>query len=414
MMAAIFLIVRRNLRRHLYSSSVTVLSLSLALGLVMGIIHIENQAFKAFTRGAADYDAVLGARGSQLQLVLNSIFHLETSPGNIPWKIYQDVKTDPRVERAIPLAVGDHFGGFRVVGTTAAFFLTTPPFKTAPGGRQFEPGFAEAVLGSTVARETGLKVGSTFHPAHGVATEGFGEHGNEYTVVGILQHSNSPVDRIICIPIEGIFRMDGHVLRGDGADYHPQPGQRIPDEHKELSSVLLKLKGPMAGFHLSEEIRRNHPGATLAYPVGKVMTDLFQKMGWANLILQIVAYMVVLVAAAAVSASLYNAMENRMAEFALLRTVGAGKGFLLLSVMTESCLMALGGCVGGFITYGGLSLAARHIISGQTGVVLEVFAFHPILVLGPAILVVLGALAGLVPGLKVYRHHPDDTLRLRT
>src|SRR5262245_19347546 len=101
---------------------ITTLAIALASGLVMSVFIIKDQAYSAFTGGAIGYDAVLGARGSQLQLVLNTVFHLETSPGNLPWAIYQTIASDTRVELAIPYAVGDNYQGFRIVGTTEEIF----------------------------------------------------------------------------------------------------------------------------------------------------------------------------------------------------------------------------------------------------------------------------------------------------
>ena len=69
----------------------------------MAVFIISQQARTAFTQGASGYEAVLGARGSQVQLVLNAVFHLETSPGNIPWSLYQRVSSWPGVERAVAL-----------------------------------------------------------------------------------------------------------------------------------------------------------------------------------------------------------------------------------------------------------------------------------------------------------------------
>ena len=88
----------------------------------MAVIGIKAQSVAAFTGGRIGFDAVLGARGSPLQLVLNTIFHLETSPGNIPWGMYQTMKNDPRVELAVPYALGDNYHGYRIVGTTTALF----------------------------------------------------------------------------------------------------------------------------------------------------------------------------------------------------------------------------------------------------------------------------------------------------
>jgi hypothetical protein len=92
----------------------------------------------SFIGGEAGFDAVLGARGSQLQLVLNAVFHLETSPGNIPWTMYEQLRRDPRVKLAIPYAVGDSYRGFRIVGTTSNIFTE---FEYSHGRKfQVEPG----------------------------------------------------------------------------------------------------------------------------------------------------------------------------------------------------------------------------------------------------------------------------------
>src|SRR6266576_4460943 len=98
-------LVRRSLRQHALSSAITVVSVGLAAGLTMAVFAINNQTYQAFTGGDVGFDAVLGARGSQLQLVLNTVFQMETSPGNIPWSMYTEIARHPRVALAIPYAV---------------------------------------------------------------------------------------------------------------------------------------------------------------------------------------------------------------------------------------------------------------------------------------------------------------------
>src|SRR5258706_15420331 len=134
-MNAIVMIVRRSLRQHAVSTLVTVTSVALATGLVMAVFCVRQQTYDAFTGGPVGFDAVLGARGSQLQLVLNTVFHLETSPGNLPWATYEAIKADPRVALAVPYAVGDNYQGFRIVGTTEEMF-TKFEYRA---GRKFQP-----------------------------------------------------------------------------------------------------------------------------------------------------------------------------------------------------------------------------------------------------------------------------------
>jgi putative ABC transport system permease protein len=401
------LIVSRSLRQHALSTLVTVASVALACGLVMAVFAVRKQANDAFIASSVGYDAVLGARGSQLQLVLNTVFHLETSPGNIPWSLYEAVKKDPRVELAVPYAVGDNYKGFRIVGTTDDIFSK---FEYAPGkkfqfaaGNPFNSQRAEAVIGSFVAQRTGLTVGSVFNPYHGINYNESMKHADEYVVTGVLAPSNTPSDRVVWIPIDGIFRMSGHVLRGAGTDFQAAANQEIPDANKEVSSVMLKFKSPQAGMALDQMINKQGKVATLAWPIDRVLLELFDKIGWMDQVLGMVAYLTMAVAAASILASIYNTMNERRREFAILRALGARRGTVFSAIVFEAATIATLGSVGGFVVYAVIVGAAAAVIRAQTGVVLEVLQGHTILVAAPALMIALGALAGVVPALKAYR-----------
>ena len=406
-LGGLLLIVRRSLRQHALSTVVTVLSTGLATGLVVAVFSINAQTYEAFTGGATGFDAVLGARGSQLQLVLNAVFHLETSPGNIPWEMYQAIKRDPRVALAIPYAVGDNYRGFRIVGTTEEIFSGLEDaqgrhLQFQPGGHPFDPEKHEAVIGSFAAQRARLSVGSTFHPYHGVVFNENMRHADEYTVVGVLKPTNTPADRVVWIPIDGIYRMSGHVLRGTGEMYQPTPGEAIPDASKEVSAVMLKLKNPQMGFLLDQTVNKQGRVATLAWPIGAVMADLFDKMGWVHKILALVAYLVVLVAAGSILASIYNSINERRREFAILRALGARRRTIFSAIVLEATSIALLGTVFGFAVYFVILGAAAVIVRAQTGVVLSAAYMHPALLLAPLGMVAMGALAGIVPAIKAY------------
>lgn len=401
------LIVRKSLRQHLLSTVITIVSVALAAGLMMAVFAIDSQTYKAFTGGPMGFDAVLGARGSQLQLVLNSIFHLETSPGNIPWQLYTTIKEDPRVELAIPYALGDNYRGYRMVGTveeilTRFEYQPGQKFSLQPGGRKFDSSRREAVIGSFVAQRTGLGLNSRFKPYHGLVFNEEDQHGEEFLVVGVLEPTNTPADRVIWIPIEGIFRMGGHVLRGSGTDYQAQSGQEIPDEHKEVSSVMLKFKNPQAGFALDQTINKQGKVATLAWPLGSVMAELFQKLGWVSRVLSLVACLVVLVVAGSVLASIYNTMNERRREFAILRALGARKRTVFSAIVLEAATISALGALLGFVIYALILAFAAAIIRNQTGVVLNLLALHPVHLFAPLGIILIGALAGIVPAFKAY------------
>jgi putative ABC transport system permease protein len=400
-------LVKRSLRQHALSTTVTVGSVALAVGLTMAVFSIQNQTRSAFTGGQAGFDAVLGARGSQLQLVLNAVFQLETSPGNIPWSLYKAVKADPRVKLAIPYAVGDNYYGFRIVGTTPDIFTEFEYQKdkhltVEKGGRAFDPNQKEAVIGSFVAQKLGLKVGSTIKPFHGLYFDPNMQHEEEFQVVGVLQPTNSPSDRVIWTPIDSVYRMKGHVLRGTGAEYTAKSGVEIPDADKEVSAVMLKFYSPQAGFMLDQTINRQGKVATLAWPIGKVMAELFDKMGWVSKILTLVAYLVMLVAAASILSSLYNTMNERRREFAILRALGARRSTVFSSITLEATVIAGLGSIVGYGVYLAIFALAAVVVRQQTGVVLDVFQFHPSLVVVPVTMTLLGTLSGFVPAMKAY------------
>lgn len=401
-------LVRRSLRQHALSSFVTIVSVGLAAGLTMSVFAINAQTYDAFTGGKVGFDAVLGARGSQLQLVLNTVFHLETSPGNIPWSLYREVAEDARVTLAIPYAVGDNYQGYRIVGTTPEMFTKFTyregqGFVIKSGGRVFDETKKEAVLGNYVAEKLGLTVGSTFNPYHGLQFSEREKHRDQFTVVGVMEPTNGPSDRVLWIPIEGIYRMSGHVLRGGGTVFRPTPDGAVPEEHREVSAVMLKLRNPQAGFLLSQTINQQGKVATLAWPIARVMSELFDRIGWVSRILTMVAYLIVVVAAGSILASIYNTMNERRREFAILRALGARRSTVFSAIVLEASTITTLGALLGFLVYGGILAAAFVIVRAQTGVVLDAFKFDPALWMTPLGMILLGALAGLVPAFKAYR-----------
>lgn len=407
-MSGIALLVRRSLRQHALSTTVTVGSAALACGLVVAVFSIQAQARAAFTGVPGGFDAVLGARGSQLQLVLNAVFHLETSPGNIPWRMYQEVKRDPAVKAAVPYAVGDNYRGFRLVGTSEEIFqlFELPGGRSprpAPGGRIFDSRRREAVLGDFAARGTGLRVGDTFHAYHGLVFDEQARHDEDYTVVGVLEPTNSPLDRVILVPIEGVFRMGGHVLRGAGENYEPKPEVPIPEEHKEVSAVLLKLRAPQHGMLLQQRYNTQGTAATLAWPVATVVAEFLRKFDWITRVLELLAYLVMIVAAGSILASIHNSMNERRREFAILRALGASRATVSAAIVAEAGTIAAAGGLLGLFVHAAVLAGAAAVVRAQTGVVMEWLRFHPAWVLAPAGMVVLGTLAGLLPARNAYR-----------
>ena len=392
-------IVFRSLRQHALSTTITSLSLALAAGLLMTIWVVKAQSSATFTRINGGFDAVLGARSSKLQLVLNAIFHLEASPANLAWDDYLEIRKNPSVQVAVPIAMGDNFGGYRVVGTLPEMFTQT---EYAPGrrhtvqppGRLFELGRQEAVVGSFAAKKLGLKRGDQFHPYHGLTYNEKEQHAESYLVVGVLEPSNTPADRVIWIPLEGVQRMAGHAV----------------ETATDVSAVLVKLRSPLAGRTLEMFYNKQGTRLTFAWPIGSTIAELLNKISWFDQVLALVAYLVAFVAAGSILASIYNSMNERRRQIAILRALGARRGTIFSSVVLEAVAIALLGVAVGFLVYGVILGAVGAVIRAQTGVMLDPFAWHPVLVWGPAGLIGLSALAGVVPAFKAYRTDVAENL----
>ncbi|MEM8709440.1 MAG: FtsX-like permease family protein [Planctomycetota bacterium] len=410
-MSSLFMIVSRSLRQHAVSTFITVLAAGLASGLVMSVFTVSEQSKVAFTGGQIGYDAVLGAKGSPLQLVLNTVYHLETSPGNIPWEIYEETKARRDVRYAIPYAVGDNLQGYRIVGTTSEIFDVFEyqegrGFEFARGGA-FSDTNMSAVLGSSVSKALGLDVGSEFRPSHGVFYQPGTEHKEVYTVTGVLEPTNTPADQVIWIPIEGIYRMEGHYV--DGGTKVVERGASIPNEWKEVSAVMIKYHSIAAGMFHKGDVDAGSV-ATLAWPIADVMGGFFNKMGWITKILLYVAYLVVVVAAFGLLASIYNTMNERRREFAILRALGARKRTVFSVIVLEAATIAFLGSLLGYAVYLGVLTVSAAIIREQTGVVMEAISYHPALVWTPIGMVIIGAIAGVFPALKAYSTDVARTL----
>ncbi|HEX2860499.1 MAG TPA: ABC transporter permease [Lacunisphaera sp.] len=391
-------LIYRSLRQHALSTLVTAGSIALAAGLLLTVWVVKTQSQSVFAATNSGFDAVLGARGSKLQLVLNAIFHLEASPGNLPASDVETIRRHPAVRTAIPIAVGDNYEGWRVVGTVPALFdveyLPGRPYTVAGAGRLFTEGSREAVVGAYVAKQLGWKTGDTFRPYHGLAFDPKAQHEETYTIAGILQPTGTPADRVIWIPLAGVQTMGGHDAR----------------TATDVSAVLIQLRAPTAGLMLDLMINKQGNRMTFAYPIGAIVADLFNKISWVDKVLTLLAWLVAVVAAASVLVSIYNSMSARQRDIAILRALGARRRTVFGAVVGEAASIGLLGAMAGFGVFAGFVSIVAGIVQAQTGVVLEPLKWNPVFWWGPATFVGLCVLGGMVPAFKAYRVPVAETI----
>lgn len=391
-------LIYRSLRQHALSTFVTAGSIALAAGLLLTVWVVKTQSQSVFAATNSGFDAVLGARGSKLQLVLNAIFHLEASPGNLAAADYEGIRRHPAIKTAIPIAVGDNYEGWRIVGTQAALFdveyLPGRKHAVAAGGKLFAEGTREAVVGAYAAKQLGWNAGDTFRPYHGLAFDPKAQHEEVYTVTGVLEPTGTPADRVIWIPLAGVQTMGGHDARAA----------------TDVSAVLIQLRAPTSGLMLDMMINKQGNKMTFAWPIGAIVADLFNKITWVDQVLTLLAWVVAAMASASVLVSIYNSMSARQRDIAILRALGARRRTVFGAVVGEAAVIGLLGSVIGLAVFAGFGAVVTGIIQAQTGVVLDPLKWNPIFWWGPATFVGLCALGGLVPAIKAYRVPVAETI----
>ena len=112
----------RYLRFRWLVSLLTVIGIGLGVALVCAVLALRHESERALSRDAGLYDLVAGGKGSPLQLVLSSVYHLDSPTGNLPYSDFERLRRDSRVLWVAPVGLGDNFSGYRIVGTESQFF----------------------------------------------------------------------------------------------------------------------------------------------------------------------------------------------------------------------------------------------------------------------------------------------------
>ena len=435
----------RNFCYRPLSSLLTTLSLALGVGLVVLVLSVFGVVNEAFTRNATfGYNLVVGPKGSPLQLTLNSVFYLSQPIENLPYSQYMEMfsqeKRQAMVDRlggdpelgtrdgkyaallaggfAIPLALGDYYGEFRVVGTTPEFFeklrygeALDRPFDFESGeafvAESEANGFFEAVLGSRVAAEMKVGVGDLLYPTHG-DPEGKG-HEDAFMITGVLNPTGTPNDRAAFVNLEGFYLMEGHAKPVDedlmGVDpKQPAPGGRrllsIPE--REVTSILVRNGNIMFAPGMQNMINESLE-AQAAAPVGEINKLMSMIVGPVMQALLGITLITCFVAAVGVLVAIYNSMNDRRRDIAVMRALGARRETVTAIIVFESFLIAIiGGVLGWILAHLAIVLYSGQIES-QTGIRVEFLSTSSYEIYILPVVLCLALLAALLPAWSAYR-----------
>lgn len=396
-------------------TALTLTGIALGAALIASVLTLRRESEAGFLRESGQFDLVTGAKGSPLQLVLSSVYHLDLPTGNIPYSRFEALRADSRMACAIPLGLGDNYRGYRIVGTEAGLFdlpdrqdLARKLFVLSEG-RLFEGDF-EAVVGAQVANQTGLKVGDRFSGAHGlVATPGSSEHREfPYRVVGILARSGGSSDRAIYVTLGSVWQIHDKESAMHRRSVGVAPAAAL-DEKREVTAVLLRLKAVGLRLWMSQEIQKRTE-AMAAIPVNEMLRLYQQILGPMQQALLSVAGLVVVVSALSITATLYQSAERRRRDLAVLRALGARPREILALVILESLLLTLLGLAAGWFTgHAGLAVAGPHL-RDSIGIGVAPWSADGVELAALGLVALGGLTAGLLPAGLAYRREPVTDL----
>lgn len=445
-------IAYKSIKQRALASSLTALSVALGVMLMVSVLVIHGIVERMFSQRSIGYDLIVGPKGSDLQLVLNTVYRISQPIENLPYLYYQELQKDPRIEVAIPIALGDvtEEGNFPLVGTTEIYF----EHEYAPGrefllqkGDIMHTSF-DAIIGSEVARVNRWDIGSQFQLMHGgAASEGGHKHDEKFTVQGVLAPTGTPNDKTVFIHLTGFFAIAGHDKPITEAvkrwrDFNGQPDDpaalaadvqewrkkcNLPEEEeehgheghhhhhalcdiqKEVTAVLLKMKTDTAALLYAAKLKKEYKAQAVnpIIPMTRLMNDV---VGNVRTVLIVLTGLIIAVSGVGIFVSIYNSMADRRKEIAIMRALGAQRTTVFSIILAESILLCFGGGMLGMLLGHGLVYGAAPIVAQKTGLLINPFAFEVVeLILLPA-LIALASLVGVVPGLTAYRTDVARTL----
>ncbi|MBL0744983.1 ABC transporter permease [Chryseolinea lacunae] len=405
---SLFTLVWSYLKARPLNTAINIVLLSLGIAVITILLLFNTQLEQKITDNARGIDLVVGAKGSPLQLILCNIFHVDFPTGNIKLKEADKIARNRLVKRAIPLALGDSYQSYRIVGTSREY-ADLYKAELARGAWWQLP--LEVTLGANVQRLTQLKLGDTFASSHGLTETGSDHADHRYVVKGVLKPTNTVLDNVILTAVESVWEVHEHAEENehthqattDSTVMHSRlvPSVAANDSLKEITSLLLTYRSPMGAIQLPRFV--NAQSSLQAASPAFETARLFSILGVGADIIMAFAYVLIVISGLSIFIALYNSLKERRYDMAIMRSMGATRTKLLVSVLLEGgVLTLLGSLVGVLMGHGVLILLSRLVEETQkAGISGMIFYSQEWVILGGSLL--LGLLCALIPAIQAYR-----------
>ncbi|WP_421791025.1 ABC transporter permease [Hyphobacterium sp.] len=413
----LLLLAVKSLANRKVSIALTMLSIILSVTLFLGVEKIRDGVRESFNSTISGTDLIVGARGGSVNLLLYSVFRLGDPTANISWDSYELISTAPNVDWAVPISLGDSHRGYRVVGTTAAYFDhygygRNQSLSFAEGQRL--DGIYDVVIGAEIARQLDYALGSELTLSHGIGEVSFAEHtGHNFRVVGILAPTGTPVDRSLHVSLEAIELI--HVGWQSGMAPSAEALAANPPDNltpESVTAVFVGVSSPIQILTLQRQINTYRGEALTAIMPGVALSQLWEVISVAERAFAAISILVILVGLTGILTALSSSINERRREMAVLRAAGARPSDIFGLLLLEAAVVALVAAAIGIVIANLAFAAIGAMISQRYGISLPP-GFGPeeayILVLMP----LAGALMGVWPAIRALRNALSDGLSIR-
>jgi putative ABC transport system permease protein len=399
-------LVWNYLKSKPFNTVLNIFLLGLGIAVITILLLFNNQLQQKIKENSKGIDLVVGAKGSPLQLILCNIFHVDFPTGNIKLYEAERLANHRLVKKTIPLALGDSYQNFRIIGTNKAY-AELYDGELAQGDWWKDD--LEVTAGAIVAEILGLKIGDTFASAHGLTTEGHAHEQALYVVKGILKKKGNVMDNLILTNVGSVWKVhdvNENEKKNIATDSVANPSSLVPsvsrgDSTKEITALLLQYRNPIAAIQLPRLIntQTNMQAASPAFETAR----LFSILGVGVDVLMGFAYVLIFISGLSIFIALYNSLKERQYDLAIMRSMGASRSKLFFSVILEGGILTVMGSFIGILLGHSVLFAFTQWISESQRAGVSAFVFYPEEIGIIAGSLFLGVFCSLLPAWQAYR-----------
>ena len=415
-------LVLKSLWHRRLTTLLTLCSIGFSVALLVGVERIRNGARSSFSGTISGTDLIVGARGGPIQLMLYTVFRMGNATNNISYEAFEKFSDHPAVAWTIPYSLGDSHRGYRVVATNENFY---EHYRYRRDGRvewqegQAPKGIFDVALGSDVAAKLDYQVGDKIVLAHGVTSgPSLQNHDDKpFQVVGILKRTATPIDRSLYITLWGMEAI--HVDWEDGAP--PAYGEEVKAEDidraglkiETVTAFLLRSKNRFEALNLQREVNEYEDEPLMAVIPGVALSELWEGISYAEDGLRAVSFFVVVVGLLGMLISIYNSLNERRREMAILRSLGAGPGMIASLLVNEAVILTFGGIVFGLMIMYALLAVGQPVIENQFGLYIPIQGLSLYEYGYLVVILAMAVVMGLLPAWRAYKNTLQDGLTIR-